>query len=53
VLAEGELSGWSSDGRAWGKMYYVSAGPHVLDSALAQVGAFEATVQRFVACIDA
>jgi hypothetical protein len=53
VLSEGELSGWSSDGRAWGRMYFVSAGPQVLASTHAQAGQFDATVRQFVACIDA
>jgi hypothetical protein len=53
VLSEGQLSGWSSDGRVWGKSCYVGDGPRVLSTAREQVKAFENTVQQFAACIHA
>jgi hypothetical protein len=47
VLSEGELSGWVSDNRVWGKKYFVGGGPNALTLGRAKREAFEVTVKQF------
>jgi len=53
VLAEGELTGWCSDGRMWGKRYFIGDARVRDESAAAQYSIFHATVARFAERINA
>jgi hypothetical protein len=56
VLSEGELTGWSSDTRAWGRKFFVSAAAHsrhVLAAAHGKPGEVDISVHQFVSCINA